>query len=126
MGIKDIPKNRFVSNIEIDNAATYNESLPLYKTCHSSLYSSSIRFRTWFRAWFVPRVIYLMGIKDISKNSIVSNIEIDSAATYNKSLPLYLTYISKPPIVSNNKIDNAATNNKSLPMYSACYSNFLM
>ena len=90
LGIKDIPKNRIGSNIEIDNAATYNKSLPMYIACDACIWYSSIRSRTWFRAWFVSGVLFLLGLKDISKNSIGSNIEIDKAATYKKSLPMYI------------------------------------
>ena len=140
-------KNSIVSNIKIDNAATYNKSLPMHIACDTCIWYSSIWSRTWFRAWSVPGILFLLGIKDIPKNRIGSNIEIDNAATYNKSLPMHkacdacilyslirsrtwfvpgvlfllrIKDIPKNHIGSNNAIDNAATYNKSLPMHKAC------
>ena len=49
---------------------------------------SSIRSR----AWFVPGVLFLLGLKDIPKNRIGSNFEIDNAATDNKSLLIHIAY----------------------------------
>ena len=35
--LKDIPKNHIGSNIEIDNAATYNKSLPMHIACNACI-----------------------------------------------------------------------------------------
>ena len=51
----------------------------MYIACDACIWYSSIRSR----AWFVPGVLFLLGIKDIPKNRIGSNIKIDNAATEN-------------------------------------------